>query len=90
MQGDLEVTYPNVKSPMFSAILCLFEALMELDDDETTALSKCDGNLDTQLLELVSLRACSHLTFALAMISFYVNQYLPSLGSNSSIECNGS
>ena len=68
------MTYPKVKSAMFSTILCLFEALMELDDDETTALSKCDGNLDTQLLELVSLRACSHLAFAfIFLLSFPIS-----------------
>ena len=32
---------------------------MELDDDETVALSACDGSLDIQLLELVRLPVCA-------------------------------
>ena len=53
------MTYPKEKTPVFSALLCLFEALMELDDDETVALSACDGSLDIQLLELVRLPVCA-------------------------------
>ncbi len=45
--------YPKETSVLFSAMLCLFEALMELDDDETVAFSECTGGNAKELLQLV-------------------------------------
>ena len=52
-QDDLTVTYPKDTSALFSAVFCLFEALMELDDDETIAFSQCTGGNAKELLQLV-------------------------------------
>ena len=51
---------------------------MELDDDETVALSACDGSLDTQLLELVRLSVCASMYLSVLWLSNSVRRKLNS------------
>ena len=63
---------------------------MELDDDETVALSACDGSLDIQLLELVRLSACLSVHLSVLSLSnsvqrklnSYLHQVQKSLGNS--------
>ena len=46
--------YPSELNPLLDAIRSMFEALIELDDNEMEALVACNSNYTKPLLHLVS------------------------------------
>ena len=49
------MTFPKEHTPLLESTRCLFEALIELDDEQTVALSKLNKNVAKPFVYLVSI-----------------------------------